>query len=284
LLALLMILCRLEIMVILSGLVAWRNRRETLAGFLLTLPIMVKSTCLFVLLYPLHRRAWRVLRGAGLAVLAVGLCTLADLRNALDLLRFLRGPVWLDYWDELVQSYYNCSSVTVIQRIFGETYFVDPIVPLPWLPTILVPLAPIAILILTAWAIARSESCKIHGELDHSILSLVLLTALLLPPRLAGYSLVWTLLPLASLSCAFIAHRDRLLGFLLLIGFALIQIDVHPEHAQPGIKQLLIDHSFFGLFALYLGNLRVVGWLRSSSPPQSPRTRGENSLPACGEG
>ena len=246
----------LEIMTILGGLVAWRANRPTLGGFLLALPIIVKPTCLLILLYALHRRAWGVLRGAGLAVLCVGLCTAADWRYTVDLVQFLRSPLWARFWDELVQSYYNFSAVTVIQRTFGETYFTQPIVWLPWLPPILIPLATISIFVLTARAIARSEGRDASHVLDPSILSLVLLTALLLPPRLAGYSLVWTLLPLASLAHRTIASRDWLVGLLTVVGFVLIQIHVEPQHTGPGLSQLLIDHYFFGLLFLYAANTR----------------------------
>lgn len=259
----------LEIMTILSGLLAWRSHRPILGGFLLTMPITVKPTCLLILLYALHRRAWDVLRGAGLAVLLVGLCTVPDWRYAADLLQYFRSPLWARFWDELVQGYYNFSAVTVIQRIFGETYFTDPIVRLSWLPPILIPLASISILILTAWATVRSEggsrtapTKKLVRDdsyiFDHNIFSLVLLTALLLPPRLAGYSLVWTLLPLASLTYRTLAEHDWLVGFLTAAGFVLIQIHVEPQHVKPGVSQLLIDHYFFGLLFLYAANVRSV--------------------------
>jgi hypothetical protein len=318
----------LETTVILGGLLAWRVHRPILGGFLLPLPIIFKPTCLLILLYALHRRAWDVFRGAGLAVIFVGLCTIPDWRYAVDLLQLLRSPVWARFWDELVQSFYNFSAVTVVYRVFDQTYFTEPIIRMPWLPPILGPLVPISIFILTAWAIARSEGSRrraceeelnaigtrennalpisggrgsrratkgfmsgspggspsrsddaeaaIRGAdsnnkpllLDHSILSLVLLTTLLLPPRLAGYSLVWTLLPLGSLTQKAIIKRDWILGFLTIIGFALIQMHVEPQHVKRGLSQLWIDHYFWGLLFLYAGNITAVGWLgRDLSKP-----------------
>ncbi|HQP97082.1 MAG TPA: hypothetical protein PLY86_01390, partial [bacterium] len=160
------------------------------------------------------------------------------------------------------QGYYNLSAVTVLQHIFGQTYIMEPILPISWIPPFFSPLFAIVVIVLTAWAIARAEQRLDCSPLDHSILSLVLLTALLLPPRLAGYSLAWTIFPLVSLACLFMTCRDRILGLLLVVGFALIQLHVRPSHVPPGIAQLLIDHCFFGLLFLYAASLRAVGWLR----------------------
>ena len=251
-----------EIAAILAGLYAWKGKRPVLAGFLLTLPAMVKATCLLVLLYPFHRRDWRILRGAVWATAALVVLSLPDWRHLMEMVQFLRGPIWVDYWDDLAQGYYNLSAVTVLQHIFGQTYIMEPILPISWIPPFFSPLFAIVVIVLTAWAIARAEQRLDCSPLDHSILSLVLLTALLLPPRLAGYSLAWTIFPLVSLACLFMTCRDRILGLLLVVGFALIQLHVRPSHVPPGIAQLLIDHCFFGLLFLYAASLRAVGWLR----------------------
>ena len=55
-------------------------------------------------------------------------------------------------------------------------------------------------------------------------------------------------------------RSDFVIGLLTLLGFAVIQIDVEPQHVSSGIAQLLIDHYFFGLLFLYCANIRgVVG-------------------------
>lgn len=248
---------------ILAGLYAWKRKRPVLAGFLLTLPAMVKATCLLVLLYPFHRRDWRVLRGVASAIVMLAVLSLPDRRHLMEMLQFLRGPIWVNYWDDLVQGYYNLSAVTVIQHIFGQTYILEPILPIPWVPPFFAPLFPIVVIVLTAWAIAQAEKRRDLSPYDHSILSLVLLTALLLPPRLAGYSLAWTLFPIVSLACRFMACRDKIIGLLLVIGFALIQLHVRPSHVPPGIAQLVIDHCFFGLLFLYAATVRAVSRLRN---------------------
>jgi len=253
-----------EITVILGGLKAWRVGRPTLGGFLLVLPLIVKPTCLLLLLYPLHRRAWKVLRGAALGMSVLAVCMLPDIKYVLDFFRFVTSPIWASFWDELAQSFYNFSAITVVNRIFGETYFVDPIISIPWLPAVLAPLAPVLILTCAAWAIARSEKRRIHSELDPEILSLVLLTAILLPPRLAGYTLAWTFFSVVALIKMTAERKDYLTGLLTLLGFTLVQLDIEPQHVSPGISQLLIDHYFFGLLFLFCANLRAV----TSSPRQ----------------
>ncbi len=247
-----------EITGILGGFAAWRKGRTLLAGFLFILPLMVKPTCLLLLLYPLHRRAWDVLRGTavGLAVLIIG--SLPDIHYVLDLFQFLRGPIWASFWDELSQSFYNFSAVTVIQRIFGETYFVGPVISMEWLPPFLIPFFVVSIFLCSVWAIARSENECIHGELAPEILSLVLLTAILLPPRLAGYTLTWTFFPVVALIKSTAERKGFVIGLLTLLGLAVIQIDVEPQHVSPGIAQLLIDHYFFGVLFLYCANVRAV--------------------------
>ncbi|MFB3787286.1 MAG: glycosyltransferase family 87 protein [bacterium] len=241
----------LESALILGALAAWRRARTGTASLLFALGGTLKGSSLLLALYPLHLRDKTFLRALAAAFLGLSLVFLLDYKATGEMIHFYRGPQWQALWDEQVQSFYNCSSTTVILRTFSDTYFAEPLLRSPLLTNILVPLFPLWVFAAMAYAIHNRQKRAEFDPCDGRILALLLLGTLLIPPRLAGYTLAWTFFPLVQILWA--AYRESRTGSLLLalIGLVLIQLNWPPNHIPPGITQLFIDKDFFGLLCLF---------------------------------
>lgn len=241
----------LEAALVLGALAAWSRARTGSASALFALGGTLKGSFLLLALYPLHLRDKPFLRALTAAFLGLSLVFLLDYKATGEMLHFYRGPQWQALWDEQVQSFYNCSSTTVILRTFSDTYFAEPLIRSPLLTTILIPLFPLSVFAALAYAIHTRQKREGFDPFDGRILALLVLGTLLIPPRLAGYTLAWTFFPLVQILWA--AYRESRTGPLVtaLLGVVLLQMNWPPNHIPPGITQLFIDKDFFGLLCLF---------------------------------
>ena len=259
-----------ESALILGSLAAWRRARYGTASVLFAVGGTLKGASLLLALYPWHLRDKPFLRALAAAFLGLGLMALIDYPAAVELIRFYRGPEWQALWDEQVQSFYNCSSVTVILRTFSDTYFAQPLVFSPALSSILIPLFPLLIFAAMAYAIHVQQKRPGFDPFDGPIFALLILGTLLIPPRLAGYTLAWTYFPLLQiLWTAIQKSRSGSLG-LTLAGWILIQLDWPPNHIPPGITQLFIDKDFFGLLAFFMAAFSLCAFPPKTSASSLP--------------
>ncbi len=239
-----------EACLVLFGLNAWRCNRFTMAGLFTILGCSIKGTPILISLYPLHLREWRLVRTLTVFSAVFGVYMLFDWKLFLNFFAFYQSPEWAVIWDEQVQSFYNCSSATVILRTFSDTYFAEPIIRLPILATILIPLFPLVIFGLMAVSIKKAQSVGIQHT-NGILLSMILCGVLLLPPRLAGYTLVWTLFPVMHV-CYSCWNSKQILPFIIVLaGLMLVQLNLPPNHVAAGFTQLLIDKDFFGLLCIF---------------------------------
>jgi glycosyl transferase family 87 len=239
-----------EAFLVLLGLNAWRCNRYTVSGFFTILGCSIKGTPILIALYPLHLREWRLVKALTIFVVIFGFYMLFEWQLFVNFIAFYQSPEWEVIWDEQVQSFYNCSSVTVILRTFSDTYFAEPIIRFPMLATILIPIFPLVIFGLMAFSIKKAQSNG-YKHTSGILISMIICGVLLLPPRLAGYTLVWTLFPFLQV-CYCCWDKKKVLPFIfVLAGLTLIQLNLPPNHVAAGITQLLIDKDFFGLLCIF---------------------------------
>lgn len=230
----------------------WKTGKTRLSAIPLTLAGSIKVIPFLLILYPLHLRKYKLLVSFSLCAIVLGGLTLLDYERLTSYFSFYRSTKWLMIWDEQVQSFFNCSATTVIVRTFSDTYFAQPIYESALAVSILIPLFPITVFIVTGILISQYLKTYDDRFLDGTVISLLIMTLLLIPPRLAGYTLSWLYLPIICLLKEGITHGKFGVLILISIGLWLLQADIPPEHVSPGITQLLIDKDFFGLLAIYL--------------------------------
>ncbi len=240
-----------EAFLVLIGLYAWQQHRFRVAGLFTILGCSIKGTPILIALYPMHLRDWRLVKTLTIFAIVFGFYMLFDWKLFVNFFAFYQSPEWEVIWDEQVQSFYNCSSVTVILRTFSDTYFAEPIIRFPILATILIPLFPLVIFGLMALSIKRAQAAGVQNT-NGILISMILCGVLLLPPRLAGYTLVWTFYPFLQVCYCCWIKKNVLSLIIVLAGLTLIQLNLPPNHVTAGITQLLIDKDFFGLLFIFL--------------------------------
>lgn len=243
---------------------AWRSGYAWLAGAALLVFSIPKGFPLLWGVYPYALRQKRLLGWIGGWIgVGVGLACL-DWHSTSQWWAFYRGPEWAMLWDDMVQGYFNCSSTSVILRIFTETYLTHPLLPFPAVTPVLIPLIPVSILALMAWAVQKESQREGFYPTQASVIALLLPGFLLLPPRLAGYSL--SVVYFTLIYCVVSAWRGKRWGVFALIGLGmgLIQIHLPPDHLPLGWPQLLIDKDFWGLLILFF-----TAWILSRAPQKS---------------
>lgn len=233
----------------------WKQQRFTLSALVLTLSGSIKVTPFLIALYPLHLRQYRFLIPVCGWLTGLGLLTIVNYGNVFHYFAFYRSTLWLKIWDEQVQSFFNCSSTTVILRTFTDTYFARPIIESNLAAGVLIPLFPIVIFISTGLILDKALKRNPDSALDGAVVSILIMTLLLIPPRLAGYSLAWLFLPVVCLIKEAFILRQYVTVILIMISLYLLQAVIPPEHVSPGLTQLLIDKDFFGLLALYTAGM-----------------------------
>jgi hypothetical protein len=252
----------LESALVLFSFCAWRAGRETASAIFLWSSALIKGFPLLLCLYPVHLRDWRWIRSFAVVTGCVFVLVGLDFDAFQSLGEFYQSPVWQKMWDEQVQSFYNCSSTTVILRTFSDTYFAEPLIDLPRLVVILVPLFPILILLLTAYTVKTAQIRDGFKVTDPLILSHLLCCLLLLSPRLAGYTLSWVFFPMIASFLSAI-QRKMVVSFLCsLSGIILLQVVVPPEHVSHGLMQFLIDKEFFGLLFFYFSTVNLIYFVK----------------------
>ena len=231
---------------------AWKKRREWCAVFMLICSGMTKGLPLILALYPYYLREWPFLKKIAVALGVFGSFFIIDYSTTKMWLAFYQSPKWLLFWDELVQGYYNCAYTSAILRVFSETYFTQPLIDIPGLSVILLPIFPMTIVLMTAYAIHRKRQEEGGEAVDPTIVALLMSGVVLISPRMAEYSLSWSFFPLCTVFFLIIKEK-RIVPLVLTLGaIVLFQIYVLPEHVKPGWQQLLIDKIFYGQILLYV--------------------------------
>ncbi|MBZ0258940.1 DUF2029 domain-containing protein, partial [bacterium] len=236
---------------LLAGLHSLSKDRKPLAAFLITCGSFMKISPFLLALYPLHRRDKRFLYSLILCLAGLAAFAAIDWRMTMNYIAFTQSDAVVYHWDEQVQSVYNISLTSLILRSFAHTYFYQPLIDAPWLVPVLTPLAPAVIFILLAYSIKKYE---ITAQDTNSplIYCALLLGVLLIPPRLTGYTLSWTIFPCIYLVLHSWKQKNWIAFLLAIVGIFLLQWYFPPSHIKPGFEQLLIDSELFGLLALFL--------------------------------
>lgn len=238
---------------ILSGLLAWSNNKKPLAAALITLGSFMKISPFLLALYPLHRRDKNFLVPLAICLAALAALAAADWQMTLNYLAFTQSDAVTYHWDEQVQSVYNISLTSLILRSFAHTYFYEPLIDAAWLVPVLTPLAPALIFLALAVSVRRHEQTNPHST-SPAIYCALLLAILLIPPRLTGYTLSWTLFPCAYLLLQSWNQKQWSALFLTILGVVLLQCYFPPSQIKPGIEQLLIDSELIGLLSLFIAS------------------------------
>lgn len=244
-----------ESTIILAGLLAWMQGRHALWGVGVGLAGAMKAAPLLLALEPLHRRDSLFFAGLLSVVVVTGLVMLLDYPTLLHYWQFIRGPIWENHWDEQAQSIYNLSSLSFVLRTFSGTYFFEPLYESPLMVSILVPGIPLAVVLSLFWAIRQRDANETNNPADPSLMSAMIVALLLIPPRLADYTLVWAFLPIFHGLWRWSAERRWLPLLLLVIGAILIHWDYPPSRVGAGWAQLLADKNLFGLLFIYTAYL-----------------------------
>ena len=236
---------------VLSGLWAWSTNRKGLAAALITLGSFMKISPFLLALYPLHRRNKRFLVSLAICIASLAILAALDWRMTAHYFAFTQSDAVVYHWDEQVQSVYNISLTSFILRTFAHTYFYQPLIDAAWLVPILTPLAPVLIFLALIVSVRKHE----HADRSHNSPTLfcaLLLAVLLVPPRLAGYTLCWTLFPCAHLLIQSWNQKHWSALVLTISGIFLLQWYFPPSQIKPGLGQLLVDSELLGLLSLYI--------------------------------
>lgn len=272
-----------ETLLILSGLAGWACSKYVQTGFSLFLGGSLKGSLLLLFLYPLHLRDTMLLKSLIAPVLCFLLYTIMDASAFLHWIEFFRGHTWAQMWDEQIQSFYNCSSTTVILRTFCETYFAEPIFHFPPIAYLLIPLFPVSVFALMGYVIQRYQQCTGFDKTDPAILSVLLFGLLLLPPRLAGYSLVMMFFPTIQTLYAGFVSRNWFALVCSSTGFCLLQMNLPPNHIPAGFSQLLIDKDFFALLLFFIASAYILLY-KARGAAHPPDSQTDRLPPIAGEG
>ncbi len=230
----------------------WRIANYRSSGVVLSFVGAIKIMPLMLILYPLHLRQYKLLIPFFISMGCIGATTLYHYNLFTSYLTFYQSTLWRQIWDEQVQSFFNCSSTTVILRTFTDTYFARPIIESDLIANTLIPLFPIAVFFLSAWLIDKALKMNPQIHSHEFNVALLIMTLLLISPRLAGYTLAWLFLPYICVAKEIVINRMVSAGILWLLSLGLLQVVAPPEHIPHGWPQLLIDKEFFALFFLYL--------------------------------
>lgn len=262
-----------EMAMLYLSLLWWKRGRSGPAAALLALAGSVKIHPLLLALYPLHLRDWRFMRGFAAGLACVAALWLIDIEMAGRFAAFFRSPRWALIWDEQVQSFFNCSAATVIVRTFSETYFAQPLINAPYLVPFLVPAFAVGVFLLAGRMLVRKAPDEGGGPVDGLVPGFLICAMLLLPPRLAGYTLAWTLYPLIAASVAAVRRGSFAAAAMTAASMLLLQIDIPPQHVEiGGPSQLLIDKDFFGLLSLFSAYCLLLG--RNATMTDGPEADG----------
>lgn len=249
-----------ECLLIYAHLWLWQQRREITSAICLAIGAMFKFSGYLLLLHPILLRERRFLISFTAAMAVLFLMNCISFGNVNHYLNFSSSETAAFHWDEQVQSVYNNSLTSLFLRTFSETYFYDPLISLPWAPSLLIPLSALVILGLF-YRIAKPAS---EDQLRQpEFVSLLILLALLIPPRLAGYTLVWTLFPVSVCIFKAIQSRSALMAIMATLSVCLLQTNIHISSIKHLIEithfaQLLIDVKLFGLCLLFLSSIIII--------------------------
>ena len=237
-------------------------------GVAMALATTIKPVPALLLVDEVHRRSWKAI---GVCCLAVGLAvTLQLLDGSLALYwAYLRSSEFRLYWDQLQQGLFNHSLTSAIYRLTSETYLTQPLVPLPAFGPLLAPLAGLAVLgsiVFPLWRLEKRDgACPRSGPAA----ALLVTGLLLLSPRVAEYTMAWTVIPISLLAIEVFRHRDAIAGLLLLVGVACIQYHIkYSALLDAGWWQAWIDHHTYGVLFIHAACVRTC--LRRAVRPQSP--------------
>jgi hypothetical protein len=230
----------------------WRKLHYCKSAFFLLIASLTKGLPLLFALYPYFLKERKLIAPIVGASAFLAFFLFLDLNTTGQWWAFYQSPDWSMFWDELVQSYYNFSSTTVITRTFSETYLRKPVFDIPWLPVILTPIFSLLVFGLLGLSIHKRSQISTFQPTEIQSISILLSGYLLLLPRLAGYSFSWTFLPLCYVLHTSYTCKSYLPGFLGVLAVFLFQFPISPEHVPDGLPQLLIDKSFFAHCLIFI--------------------------------
>ena len=244
-----------------------------LPALAMTLLIAIKPIPALLLLDEWHRREWKVLGAcAGMTVLA--LAVQAWDGSLWMYLAYLRGDEFQPYWDELQQGLYNHSVSSAVHRLTCETFLTQPLVPLAGFAPVAAPLAAVGLFLGAVATFHVWETRNGAGPRKGAAAALTITTLLVLSPRVADYTMAWTVLPVVLLTVTAVRRRSLAVGALVVLG--LLVIHVHVKFSKligAGLWQAAIDHDTYGFLLLHA----AATWACLQERPAST-DEGENAL------
>ncbi len=222
------------------------------AAAALTVLVSIKPVPGLLLFEEMRRRSWRLVIIASLCIVAALGLQLAD-GSLLKYANYMIGEEFRGYWDQLKLGVYNHSVTSAIYRLMDETYLTQPLLPMPMA-------APFAVLVLliillgsTIWGLRVCDDTEKQLPEAKAASAAILITGLLsLSPRVADYTMAWTIVPV-SLLTAF-AWRRKNLVLMGLIAVSVLIIHGHTKFSLligAGWKQILIDRDTYGYLLLH---------------------------------
>jgi hypothetical protein len=179
---------QINFLVLFLLLLFWRQRRQTWGGVWLAMGMLIKPVLLFVFIYPLVKRLWRVLVGAAVALAVTSIFTITIFGQEMFFSYILANPIAYHMPSYLYTESVNQSLLATILRLtnynFGQTS--------PLIQPLFLTLA-FGLTGLTIWLVWRLPETG-----TDSALALVVTLALLIFPKTLVHYNVLLIAPLLS--------------------------------------------------------------------------------------
>ncbi|HUW24741.1 MAG TPA: glycosyltransferase 87 family protein [Patescibacteria group bacterium] len=208
------------------------------SGVLLGICVSLKPILAFFFLFFILKRQWKMILSAGLTILL-------GLAAAL----LITGPGVFVYWAKEViphflvlsgrEVYYNQGIMGFVSRIFGDIgtrkYLTAAI---------------------SAFLILVTSRLTLIKKKEDLGLSLFIITLLLVDTLSWQHHFVWLIFPIITLGYYVAKSKKVWPGLLLVLAYLLVSWNLkNPESFSEFPKSLILSHTFYGTFTLYLLNI-----------------------------
>lgn len=226
------------------------HRRWIPAGAMAML-ITIKPIPALLLTDDIHRRDWKALGACTALIVFLAIVQLVD-GSLPHYFTYMRSMEFREYWDQLQQGLFNHSVTTALFRLTDEMFITQPLIPIPGLAPFAAPLVALGVLISVFYSLNAWEHST--GSTDRNgPAAAVLITGLLaLSPRVAEYTMAWTVIPIVLLAHETWNRKAWLPLGLLIVGVACIQYEIkYSLLLNAGWWQAWIDHDTYGFLCLH---------------------------------
>jgi len=208
------------------------------SGVLLGISVSLKPILAFFFLFYLLKKQWKVLLWAGLTIL-FGLTTAL----------LIAGPEVFVYWAKEViphflvlsgrEVYYNQGIMGFVSRLSGD-----------------IEIRKYLTATISAFLILVTLRLTLSKKREDLELSLFIITLLLVDTLSWQHHFVWLIFPIITLGYYIVRSRKVWPGLLLVLAYLLVSWNFkNPLIFSEFPKSLILSHTFYGTFIIYLLNI-----------------------------